>query len=59
MRLKCHQCNRTTKPILKMGGLICANCRVILKYPSDPEWREVFEAQKPKEKPCPPKSKSS
>ena len=28
----CHKCKRTTRNILKMGGLICEKCRTI-KHP--------------------------
>lgn len=41
MTLQCDKCDHLGEPIVKMGGLICARCRVILKFPNDPEYRTM------------------
>lgn len=43
MKLRCDDCNLTRRPILKMGGLLCSSCRVILKYPGTPEYKEYLD----------------
>jgi hypothetical protein len=48
--LKCRvpECGHEGEPKIKMGGLICAKCRIILKWPHEPEYREMFKKQKEK-----------
>lgn len=43
MKLKCHKCNHEGEVIIKMGGLICRNCRVILVYPGEKEYTQAME----------------
>lgn len=42
MTLKCKSCGHKGKPILKLGGLICSECRIILKTPDTKEWQAAF-----------------
>ncbi len=39
MILECKNC-ANVRPIMKTGGLICPQCRIILKYPHEPEYIE-------------------
>jgi hypothetical protein len=45
MTHKCDKCGNTTELELKMGGLICADCRVILFFPhaADGVWAKEFK----------------
>ena len=43
---KCIKCEKKTKLIIKLGGLICANCRIILFYPDDKEYLERIKLNK-------------
>ena len=43
---KCKRCKHKGVPILKMGGLICEKCRIILFFPDSLEWKERFNLEK-------------
>lgn len=49
IQAKCTQCDHLGPPILKMGGLICEECRVILYYPGTPEYKLVRQELKERE----------
>lgn len=42
MMITCQECKHKGKPVIKMGGLVCSKCRVIIKYPTDPEYKEAL-----------------
>lgn len=46
MKLRCHKCGHIDTPTLKMGGLICPRCRVIIKYPGSTEYKLMFDKMK-------------
>ena len=49
MKLVCHVCKHEGEPILKMGGLLCEKCRVILKEPYvDAEYFEYLTKEREK-----------
>lgn len=39
--IKCSKCNHTGKPIVKMGGIVCENCRVIVYPAYSNEWYKI------------------
>lgn len=43
--LRCtdEDCNYIGRPIIKMGGLICRRCRVILKKPGSDEYTALLK----------------
>ena len=45
---KCHACDIINEPIIKMGGLICTKCRVIIAYPGDEDFKRrlAYERRK-------------
>lgn len=45
--LEC-ECGHIGRPFIKMGGLICAKCRIILKHPDTPEYKAFFKEMRDK-----------
>jgi ribosomal protein L37AE/L43A len=39
----CSKCDINMVPILKMGGLICSKCRIIIFYPYSVEYQKEFK----------------
>lgn len=48
MKLYCDRCKAEHQVVIKMGGLICECCRIILKYPHEDEYRIAREEAKAK-----------
>lgn len=48
MNLHCDRCKETHPVVIKMGGLICSSCRIILKYPHEDEYRTARAEAKAK-----------
>lgn len=47
MKILCERCKCNKEPILKMGGLVCRKCGVIMKAPGiDPEYYEYVEKKR-------------
>lgn len=40
--MPCERCDKKVRTIVKMGGLLCARCRVILKDTVSPEYKEAL-----------------
>lgn len=38
MKIPCRNCQYTGTPEMKLGGLICGRCRIILYYPNSTEY---------------------
>lgn len=46
MKLKCDRCNHVGTPLIKMGGLICAKCRYVLKLPDTVDYKTFYASMK-------------
>jgi hypothetical protein len=50
MKLECTNdgCGHVGRPFIKMGGLICSKCRLILKTPETPEYKAYLKEMREK-----------
>lgn len=48
--LECTEpdCKHIGRPFIKMGGLICRECRIILKYPNSSEYKAYLKEMREK-----------
>lgn len=43
--ITCQRCKHVGTPIMKMGGLICEKCRIIVHDTYSDEWFKVFHGR--------------
>lgn len=43
-----NECGNVGRPFIKMGGLICSKCRMVLKDPSTPEYKAYLQEMREK-----------
>lgn len=42
------ECTHVGRPFIKMGGLICAKCRYVIKTPDTPEYKAFLKEMREK-----------
>lgn len=45
-KVPCHRCKKDVRPIIKFGGILCGECRIIIYYPGTEGYLEAVEKVK-------------